>query len=164
MKLMRNENEVEDNAAPRLIPSHWPLESQDAWPVVLGIGLSDMGTDQGNDAAAFKNRAKGEWRKDLLSRLQAHMRRLYANMNNPNYKANAIELTRELQSKYKEECGAGSSYSASRYQPKKNKYIHNRERNLDSGSINKSQCCPQIVAFTGKSQFYSMFGPEDPTP
>eukprot|EP01138_Halocafeteria_seosinensis_P015929 gb/GECG01016256.1/.p1 GENE.gb/GECG01016256.1/~~gb/GECG01016256.1/.p1 ORF type:complete len:366 (+),score=31.96 gb/GECG01016256.1/:1-1098(+) len=163
MKLMRNDADADEHDSPRVIPSHWPLESQDSWPAVFGVGLTDMGTSPGNDSASFRKNTLAEWREDLLQRLQAHADRVYANVNNPNYLQNSISFIQDFQSRFLTEKSTTATYDKGKFQPVEEHY-HQGESNCIERLIPKDQCGPRVVAFTGKSQFYSMYGPEDPKP
>ncbi|KAK3250451.1 hypothetical protein CYMTET_40180 [Cymbomonas tetramitiformis] len=61
-----------------IIPDEWGPEDNNNMPSMLGVGLTDLGTEPGNDANSYKRAKMREWRSDLYGRLEAHLARVAA--------------------------------------------------------------------------------------
>jgi hypothetical protein len=77
-----------------LLPAWWTLADQNRMPACLGIGLTDLGAEPGNDAAAFDAPTMAVWRADLLRRLRAHGARVRANLADAGFRARAAAVVR----------------------------------------------------------------------
>jgi hypothetical protein len=66
----------DDSRKPSLVPRGWPLQRQDILPGALGIGLTDLGVEAGNDAASYPAATLARWRDDLYASLAGHVSRV----------------------------------------------------------------------------------------
>jgi hypothetical protein len=63
-----------------VVPHGWPLAAQNATPLHVGLGYTDLGVEPGNDAAAYPVRVLHAWRDDLFEALRGHLRRVAATL------------------------------------------------------------------------------------
>ena len=61
-----------------MVPPGFAAADADAAPVLLGLGITDVGCEPGSDAAAFKRPQMRAWRTELYARLRAHCARAAA--------------------------------------------------------------------------------------
>ncbi len=65
-------------AGAALVPPGFAARDADAAPILLGLGITDVGCAPGSDASAFKRGAMRAWRAELYARLRAHLARVAA--------------------------------------------------------------------------------------
>jgi hypothetical protein len=123
-----------------ILPEQW--RPQEALPIVnnrmpyeLGIGISDLGCLPGSDAAHFGGDIMRIWRDDFYSRVNAHVRRVQVS------RARAMHVQEE------KEAGSGG-------RGKRGESLVKKEAPYEA-----SDDYPDIVAFTGKRHFASLFDP-----
>eukprot|EP00854_Cymbomonas_tetramitiformis_P003706 gene3706-4646_t len=112
-----------------IIPDEWGPEDNNNMPSMLGVGLTDLGTEPGNDekvvprgaANSYKRAKMREWRSDLYGRLEAHLARVAACSAPGSAGDQGAEVTGGV------ECGPGQR--------------------------TEGRHSPAVVAFTGKRQY-----------
>ena len=61
---------------PSIMPADWTFMHQNWLPLHKGVGLTDLGTEPGNDAAAYKPAVLLRWRDDMFVAIRGHLRRV----------------------------------------------------------------------------------------
>jgi G:T/U-mismatch repair DNA glycosylase len=134
---------------PGLVPANWLIQKQNDLPLHCGIGLTDLGVEPGNDAAAYSYKILLEWRTSLFASLKGHTQRCKRTILKLQSIANGSEKVDDI-----------NAETASAILQQLSRLTHPHVNLCEPGTrVDEANCEPKIVAFTGKAQWKTLFEP-----